>query len=189
MSSHPGTPREYLGPIKTDPDDIFIHKTEDLKNLDHFLEFLVGNGQMIGRLDALCSQHLTGRKTRSAMGIYHSEAWGAEAFPYYRCRPVGRLLNNLTSASSSRSLEPEHILNYRQTVNTDSGLLETSFDWKIGESRGHTDIIFIASQVDPNVMVLRFVDRVDSGSASRCAAVETVVPYEHRKIMKFGDEG
>ena len=99
---HPGTPRKFFGPIKTDPDELFVHTMEDLSNEDHFLGFLVGNGQLLCRLDALCSQHLPGRKTRGVMALQHSDAWGAEAAPHHRCRPAGQLHNHLLLTSGQR---------------------------------------------------------------------------------------
>jgi len=182
---HPGNPREYLGPIKENPDELFMHTTEDLGNLDHFLEFIIGNGQLTCRLDALCSQHLVGRKTRGTMGVNDSDAWGAEAFPYYRCRPVGRLLNNLLIMPEETPLGPANLSNYVQKVVLETGVLETSFGWQSGDARGHTDITAFMSRIDPHVMVLRFRDRIDAGVAKRSAAVETLVPYVHRPINKF----
>lgn len=185
IKHHPGNPREYLGPVKENPEELFVHTTEDLGNLDHFLEFIIGNGQLICRLDALCSQHLTGRKTRGTMGVNDSDAWGAEAFPYYRCRPVGRLLNNLLISPEEIPLEPSSLSNYTQKAVLETGILETSFDWKAHNARGHTDITVFISQIDPHIMVLRFCDRVDVGLAKRSAMVETLVPYEHRSIKTF----
>ena len=180
--NHPGNPREYFGPIKTNPDELFIHTTEDLKNPDHFLEFLIGNGQMICRMDALCSQHLQGRKTRGTMGLNHSDAWGAEAFPYHRCRPAGRLYNNLLLTPEQKDLELAKISNYLQKVDMEAGIMETIFDWEQGDCRGSTTIKVFVSQVDPDIMVLRFCDRVDKGTVRRTAAIETQVPYEYRLI-------
>ena len=180
IKNHPGNPREYLGPIKTDPDELFIHTDEDLKIIDHFLEFMIGNGQLICRLDALCSQHITGRKTRGLMGINHSDAWGAEAFPYYRCRPAGQLTNNLLTGAEESPLELASVSNYQQKVVIENSILETSFDWQQENNRGHTTIKAFMSRVDPEVMVLRFCDHVESGSVKRCASVATQIPYPHR---------
>ena len=189
IKNHPGNPREFFGPLKTEPEELFIHTTEDLKNLDLFLEFVIGNGQMICRMDALCSQHLMGRNTRGVMGVNDSDAWGAEGFPFYRCRPAGRLVNNLFVTSEKTPLGPEHLSNYLQKVNLESGVLETSFDWELGDSCGHTDIAVFFPQVDPHVMVFRFCDRIDAGVAVRSATVETLVPYHHRPVKSFTEDG
>ena len=185
--NHPGNPRVYFGPIKTDPANLFIHTTEDLKNLDHFMEFLIGNGQMVCRLDALCSQHITGRKTRGIMGLNHSDAWGAEAFPFYRCRPVGKLCNQLLITSDCYPLETTYISDYFQTVHLETGILETKYDWQHNTCRGHTKITAFMSQVDPEIMILRFCDHVEEGVAKRNVSVETLVDYYHRFITDLAE--
>ena len=119
------------------------------------------------------------------MGVYDSDAWGAEGFPYYRCRPAGRLHNNLLTLPGGKPLELADITNYTQKVVLEAGLIETSFDWNIENACGHTEISVFMSQVDPNILVLRFRDRVDTGMAIRSAAVNTLVPYGHRLIKEF----
>jgi hypothetical protein len=175
---HPGVPRDYFGPLKQDPADLFVHTDQDLQNPDHFLEFLIGNGQMHARIDAMGSQHLPGRNRRGAIGIRHAEAWGAEAFAHFRLRPAGRVINKLYV--DGQELQPHHLSNYHQSVDLQTGVLHTSFQWRIGNSCGSSTIKAFMSQKDRDVMVLSFCDRVESGKARRSAGVEVLVPYPHR---------
>ena len=184
---HPGTPRAYFGPLKTEAAELFVHTTEDLGNEDHFLGFVIGNGQMLCRLDALCSQHMPGRKTRGVMGLQHVEAWGAEAAPYHRCRPAGQIYNQLLTGEQKQPVELAALSGYCQHVDLQTDLLETSFDWSTDQAAGHTTIRIFMSQVDPNVMVLRFTDRVDRGKVARQAAVGILVPYPYRGTKTFSE--
>jgi hypothetical protein len=86
-------------------------------------------------------------------------------------------------------VSPEYLSSYRQSVDFERGVLETSFDWEVADGRGQTSIVLFASQVDRDVLIFRFTDRVDSGQVKRRAVVETVVPYMHRLVREFGAEG
>jgi hypothetical protein len=158
---------------------IFVHDESDLADYDSFFEFVLGNGEMMGRVDALHSQHLRHGAKKDALCVRLVDLWGERTYPVHRGRPGGRFLSRLEDREGN-AVELADVGRYNQVLDPKRGVLQTAYGWARGESTGENRSLGFMSKVRKHVMTLKYVDKVNTIGWARTFAVETIFPYHSR---------
>ncbi|MCC7352143.1 MAG: hypothetical protein IT330_00195, partial [Anaerolineae bacterium] len=151
---------------------------------DSFFEFVIGNGEMMGRVDALHSQHLRHGAKKDVLCVRLVDLWGERTYPIHRGRPGGRFISKLED-ESRHTVSPEDLTRYEQTLDPKTGILHTGYVWKKDEASGKNRSSGFMSKVRPHVMAQKYIDRTSEDGWTRSFAVETIFPHHSRASVFY----
>jgi len=179
---------DLMDPNKSDlilgEKELFVHDESDLADYNSFFEFVIGNGEMMGRIDALHSQHLRYGAKKDVLCIRSVDVWGERTYPVHRGRPSGRFISKLEDKNGN-VVDIQDLTSYHQKLELKEGILYTNYSWKKGESSGENHSAGFMSKVRKHIMVHKYVDKVKSEGWTRTFTVETIFPYHSRATVFY----